>query len=130
MAFWATNTPSNRWLTHPLSTSRKWQLIFLDGHCGIVDKKRNKPFWFQAESIFNQILPDEDFCPPAPNPEDIIYDGDTAAAGDGEIQDENTQEGNDEDDECLEQKTQDEDKNCEENQAEIQNELEEPNEEN
>ncbi|KAI4884396.1 hypothetical protein NFI96_011240 [Prochilodus magdalenae] len=29
-----------------------------------------------AESVFHQILPDEDFCPPAPNPEDIIYDGD------------------------------------------------------
>lgn len=35
---------------------------------------------FQAESIFGKILPDEDFCPPAPNPEDIIYDGDAAAA--------------------------------------------------
>lgn len=34
---------------------------------------------FQAESIFSKILPDEDFCPPAPNPEDIIYDGDAAA---------------------------------------------------
>ncbi|KAF7641643.1 hypothetical protein LDENG_00275560 [Lucifuga dentata] len=29
----------------------------------------------QAESIFQKILPEEDFCPPAPNPEDIIYDG-------------------------------------------------------
>ncbi|XP_036380374.1 rab proteins geranylgeranyltransferase component A 1 isoform X2 [Megalops cyprinoides] len=28
-----------------------------------------------AESVFQQILPDEEFCPPAPNPEDIIYDG-------------------------------------------------------
>lgn len=90
----------------------------------------NKLFWFQAESIFNKILPDEDFCPPAPNPEDIIYDGDAAAAGDGEIQDENTQEGNNEDDEIQEQKTQDEDKNCEENQVEIQKEQEELNEEN
>ncbi|XP_075888216.1 rab proteins geranylgeranyltransferase component A 1 isoform X2 [Nelusetta ayraudi] len=84
----------------------------------------------QAESIFNKILPDEDFCPPAPNPEDIIYDGDAAAAGDGEIQDENTQEGNNEDDENQEQKTLDEDKSCEENQVEIQNEQEEPNKEN
>ncbi|KAG7516044.1 rab proteins geranylgeranyltransferase component A 1-like [Solea senegalensis] len=32
----------------------------------------------QAESIFRNILPDEEFCPPAPNPEDIIYDGDSA----------------------------------------------------
>lgn len=86
--------------------------------------------WFQAESIFNKILPDEDFCPPAPNPEDIIYDGDTAAAGDGEIQDDITQEGNNEEDENQEQKTQDEDKNCEENQVEIQNEQVEPTEEN
>lgn len=30
----------------------------------------------QAESVFHQLLPDEEFCPPAPNPEDIIYDGD------------------------------------------------------
>lgn len=30
----------------------------------------------QAEAVFRQLLPDEEFCPPAPNPEDIIYDGD------------------------------------------------------
>ncbi|XP_066501979.1 rab proteins geranylgeranyltransferase component A 1 [Hoplias malabaricus] len=37
-----------------------------------------------AESVFHQLLPDEDFCPPAPNPEDIIYDGDGAqGAGTG-----------------------------------------------
>ncbi|XP_026883033.1 rab proteins geranylgeranyltransferase component A 1 [Electrophorus electricus] len=35
-----------------------------------------------AESMFNQLLPDEEFCPPAPNPEDIIYDGD-GAPGEG-----------------------------------------------
>uniref|UniRef100_W5NAB1 Rab proteins geranylgeranyltransferase component A n=1 Tax=Lepisosteus oculatus TaxID=7918 RepID=W5NAB1_LEPOC len=29
-----------------------------------------------AESIFQQLFPDEEFCPPAPNPEDIVYDGD------------------------------------------------------
>ncbi|XP_029557421.1 rab proteins geranylgeranyltransferase component A 1 isoform X2 [Salmo trutta] len=29
-----------------------------------------------AEAVFRQLLPDEEFCPPAPNPEDIIYDGD------------------------------------------------------
>ncbi|XP_033834380.1 rab proteins geranylgeranyltransferase component A 1 [Periophthalmus magnuspinnatus] len=28
----------------------------------------------QAEKIFQKIVPDEEFCPPAPNPEDIIYD--------------------------------------------------------
>ncbi|XP_034463158.1 rab proteins geranylgeranyltransferase component A 1 isoform X1 [Hippoglossus hippoglossus] len=33
----------------------------------------------QAETIFQKILPQEEFCPPAPNPEDIIYD----AEGDG-----------------------------------------------
>ncbi|XP_068437282.1 rab proteins geranylgeranyltransferase component A 1 [Clinocottus analis] len=34
----------------------------------------------QAESIFQKILPDEDFCPPAPNPEDIIYDGEISSS--------------------------------------------------
>uniref|UniRef100_A0A671TQP7 Rab proteins geranylgeranyltransferase component A n=1 Tax=Sparus aurata TaxID=8175 RepID=A0A671TQP7_SPAAU len=34
----------------------------------------------QAESIFQKILPEEDFCPPAPNPEDIIYDGDNTSS--------------------------------------------------
>ncbi|KAF5898403.1 rab proteins geranylgeranyltransferase component A 2-like, partial [Clarias magur] len=29
-----------------------------------------------AESVFHQLLPGEEFCPPAPNPEDIIYDND------------------------------------------------------
>lgn len=80
----------------------------------------------QAESIFNKILPDEDFCPPAPNPEDIIYDGDAAAAGDGEIQDEITQEEN-ENEENPEHKTEDDDKNCGKNQVEIHNDQEEPN---
>ncbi|KAJ8405803.1 hypothetical protein AAFF_G00312400 [Aldrovandia affinis] len=28
-----------------------------------------------AETVFQQLLPDEEFCPPAPNPEDIVYDG-------------------------------------------------------
>ncbi|XP_040298372.1 rab proteins geranylgeranyltransferase component A 1 [Bufo bufo] len=32
----------------------------------------------QAENIFRQMLPSEEFCPPAPNPEDIIYDGEPA----------------------------------------------------
>nr|XP_033466086.1 rab proteins geranylgeranyltransferase component A 1 [Epinephelus lanceolatus] len=34
----------------------------------------------QAESIFQKILPEEDFCPPAPNPEDIIYDGENPSS--------------------------------------------------
>lgn len=29
----------------------------------------------QAENIFTAMYPSEEFCPPAPNPEDIIYDG-------------------------------------------------------
>ncbi|XP_018429106.1 PREDICTED: rab proteins geranylgeranyltransferase component A 1-like [Nanorana parkeri] len=29
----------------------------------------------QAENIFTTMYPSEEFCPPAPNPEDIIYDG-------------------------------------------------------
>uniref|UniRef100_A0A8B9YXU4 Rab proteins geranylgeranyltransferase component A n=1 Tax=Bos mutus grunniens TaxID=30521 RepID=A0A8B9YXU4_BOSMU len=31
----------------------------------------------QAEALFQQICPNEDFCPPPPNPEDIILDGDS-----------------------------------------------------
>ncbi|CAN9501212.1 unnamed protein product [Ophioblennius macclurei] len=34
----------------------------------------------QAEFIFHKILPDEEFCPPAPNPEDIIYDGEQSTS--------------------------------------------------
>ncbi|XP_062311896.1 rab proteins geranylgeranyltransferase component A 2-like [Osmerus eperlanus] len=34
-----------------------------------------------AESVFQKILPEEEFCPPAPNPEDILYDGDTPSEG-------------------------------------------------
>ncbi|XP_069340751.1 rab proteins geranylgeranyltransferase component A 2 [Eulemur rufifrons] len=30
----------------------------------------------QAETFFREIFPSEEFCPPPPNPEDIIYDGD------------------------------------------------------
>uniref|UniRef100_A0A096LZH8 Rab proteins geranylgeranyltransferase component A n=1 Tax=Poecilia formosa TaxID=48698 RepID=A0A096LZH8_POEFO len=35
----------------------------------------------QAASIFQSILPEEEFCPPAPNPEDIVYDGDNTSTG-------------------------------------------------
>ncbi|XP_041918956.1 rab proteins geranylgeranyltransferase component A 1-like [Alosa sapidissima] len=35
-----------------------------------------------AEKIFRQLLPDEEFCPPAPDPEDIIYEGE-APQGEG-----------------------------------------------
>ncbi|KAK2827908.1 hypothetical protein Q5P01_018942 [Channa striata] len=52
----------------------------------------------QAQLIFHKILPEEDFCPPAPNPEDIIYDGEnTSSTGDedkdgGETKDEAREE--------------------------------------
>ncbi|XP_018607819.1 rab proteins geranylgeranyltransferase component A 1 [Scleropages formosus] len=29
-----------------------------------------------AQEVFRQLAPHEEFCPPAPNPEDIVYDGD------------------------------------------------------
>lgn len=42
--------------------------------------------------MFHQILPDEEFCPPAPNPEDIIYDGEgPQAEGAGFDQTNNTE---------------------------------------
>lgn len=34
---------------------------------------------FQGREIFKKILPDEEFLPKAPNPEDIIYVDDTEA---------------------------------------------------
>ncbi|XP_039532591.1 rab proteins geranylgeranyltransferase component A 2-like [Pimephales promelas] len=46
-----------------------------------------------AESVFHHLLPDEDFCPPAPNPEDIIYEGDgPQAEGSGFDESNNTEE--------------------------------------
>ncbi|NXI96601.1 RAE2 geranylgeranyltransferase, partial [Psophia crepitans] len=33
----------------------------------------------QAETIFQEMFPAEEFCPPPPNPEDIIYDEDEVA---------------------------------------------------
>lgn len=30
----------------------------------------------QAETLFQEMFPNEEFCPPPPNPEDIIFDGD------------------------------------------------------
>ncbi|XP_010115093.1 PREDICTED: rab proteins geranylgeranyltransferase component A 2-like, partial [Chlamydotis macqueenii] len=33
----------------------------------------------QAETIFQEMFPAEEFCPPPPNPEDIIYDEDEIA---------------------------------------------------
>lgn len=31
--------------------------------------------------MFHQLLPEEEFCPPAPNPEDIVYDSDQIEGG-------------------------------------------------
>ncbi|NXY45229.1 RAE2 geranylgeranyltransferase, partial [Ceuthmochares aereus] len=33
----------------------------------------------QAETVFREMFPTEEFCPPSPNPEDIIYDEDGIA---------------------------------------------------
>ncbi|KAM5221227.1 rab proteins geranylgeranyltransferase component A 1 [Ctenodactylus gundi] len=41
--------------------------------CGLGNDNAVK----QAEILFQQICPNEDFCPPPPNPEDIVLDGDS-----------------------------------------------------
>ncbi|KAM4663408.1 rab proteins geranylgeranyltransferase component A 1 [Discoglossus pictus] len=38
----------------------------------------------QAEIIFQELYPTEEFCPPAPNPEDIVYDGENAQRDDAD----------------------------------------------
>ncbi|XP_063516652.1 rab proteins geranylgeranyltransferase component A 1 isoform X2 [Pongo pygmaeus] len=40
--------------------------------CGLGNDNAVK----QAETLFQEICPNEDFCPPPPNPEDIVLDGD------------------------------------------------------
>ncbi|XP_005409778.1 PREDICTED: rab proteins geranylgeranyltransferase component A 1 [Chinchilla lanigera] len=42
--------------------------------CGLGNDNAVK----QAETIFQQIFPSEDFCPPPPNPEDIVLDEDSS----------------------------------------------------
>ncbi|XP_034341387.1 rab proteins geranylgeranyltransferase component A 1 isoform X2 [Arvicanthis niloticus] len=42
--------------------------------CGLGNDNAVK----QAETLFQQICPNEDFCPAPPNPEDIILDGDSS----------------------------------------------------
>uniref|UniRef100_A0A452VHF9 Rab proteins geranylgeranyltransferase component A n=1 Tax=Ursus maritimus TaxID=29073 RepID=A0A452VHF9_URSMA len=42
-------------------------------YCGLGNDNAVK----QAERLFQLICPNEDFCPPPPNPEDIIIDGDS-----------------------------------------------------
>ncbi|KAM9788450.1 rab proteins geranylgeranyltransferase component A 1 [Neosynchiropus ocellatus] len=46
----------------------------------------------QAEFIFKNILPNEEFCPPAPNPEDIIYDGENGSSTTEEGEEEHKEE--------------------------------------
>ncbi|XP_036917773.1 rab proteins geranylgeranyltransferase component A 1 [Sturnira hondurensis] len=45
--------------------------------CGLGNDNAVK----QAQALFQQICPNEDFCPPPPNPEDIILDGDSLQPG-------------------------------------------------
>ncbi|KAF6389798.1 CHM Rab escort protein [Rhinolophus ferrumequinum] len=45
--------------------------------CGLGNDNAVK----QAETLFQQICPNEEFCPPPPNPEDIILDGDSLQPG-------------------------------------------------
>ncbi|XP_054940200.1 rab proteins geranylgeranyltransferase component A 2 [Physeter macrocephalus] len=40
--------------------------------CGLGNEHAVK----QAETLFNEIFPSEEFCPPPPNPEDVFFDGD------------------------------------------------------
>ncbi|XP_068013765.1 rab proteins geranylgeranyltransferase component A 1 isoform X2 [Melanerpes formicivorus] len=39
----------------------------------------------QAEAIFREMFPAEDFCPPPPNPEDIIYEENETAPEESEV---------------------------------------------
>nr|KAF6359581.1 CHM Rab escort protein [Myotis myotis] len=48
--------------------------------CGLGNDNAVK----QAETLFQQICPNEDFCPPPPNPEDIVLDGDSLQPGTSE----------------------------------------------
>ncbi|KAB0390155.1 hypothetical protein E2I00_005124 [Balaenoptera physalus] len=40
--------------------------------CGLGNEHAVK----QAETLFKEIFPSEEFCPPPPNPEDVFFDGD------------------------------------------------------
>ncbi|XP_059208425.1 rab proteins geranylgeranyltransferase component A 1 [Centropristis striata] len=84
----------------------------------------------QAETIFQKILPEEEFCPPAPNPEDIIYDGENTSSTAGEEEKEGAAEeeereeaGNDEEKQEEKQEEKKEEKQ-EEKQEEEQEEEE------
>lgn len=76
-------------------------------------------FSVQAESIFQKILPEEDFCPPAPNPEDIIYDGDNTSSAMGGEEEEKEETGD------KQEKEEKEDKQEEKEETEDKQEEEE-----
>ncbi|XP_060231668.1 rab proteins geranylgeranyltransferase component A 1 isoform X1 [Meriones unguiculatus] len=48
--------------------------VFSGPDCGLGNDNAVK----QAETVFQQICPNEDFCPAPPNPEDIVLDGDSS----------------------------------------------------
>lgn len=58
-------------ILHFLNCSKKVHMFYVS-----VQKLLCPFFPGQAEALFQQICPNEDFCPPPPNPEDIILDGD------------------------------------------------------
>ncbi|XP_073336013.1 rab proteins geranylgeranyltransferase component A 1 [Pagrus major] len=80
----------------------------------------------QAESIFQKILPEEDFCPPAPNPEDIIYDGDNTSSATGGEEEEKKEETEDKQEEKEKEET--EDKQEEKEKEETEDKQEEKDE--
>lgn len=85
-------------------------------------------FSVQAASIFQKILPEEDFCPPAPNPEDIIYDGDntsSAMGGEEEEKEETEDKQEKEEKEDKQEKEEKEDKQEEKEETEDKQEEEE-----
>lgn len=61
-----------RVILHCFDSSRKAHTFYVN-----VQKLLCPFFPGQAEALFQQICPNEDFCPPPPNPEDIILDGDS-----------------------------------------------------
>ncbi|XP_029924308.1 rab proteins geranylgeranyltransferase component A 1 [Myripristis murdjan] len=87
----------------------------------------------QAEAIFHKILPEDEFCPPAPNPEDIIYDGETCTSplgeegeergeeeGEGEGEGAGEEEGEGEGGEKEEKEQEEEEEEEEERDGEVQ----------
>uniref|UniRef100_A0A673BVT5 Rab proteins geranylgeranyltransferase component A n=1 Tax=Sphaeramia orbicularis TaxID=375764 RepID=A0A673BVT5_9TELE len=84
----------------------------------------------QAELIFQKILPEEDFCPPAPNPEDIIYDGENGngnSAEGEELKDDELKD--DEEPKEQEEELTEQEKEIKEQEEEIKEQEEEKEEE-